>query len=217
MRIKSAASGFGQATWNLLAAGLVAMAMLVAPQAHSVIITNPASIVDHGTYIADTTHNLEWLKFGQGSVGLSFNQALATFGPAGWQAATQSQVRDLIAEFGSTTDTTAGGSSNANAGLTRALGSYLDYTEQTSTTDRILAMYGPCIGSCLVNYSEFDHNSFFDDYVKVVAGLVDADVSFSQIGTWLIREASQVPEPTTLALIGVSLLGLGFRRRKPAA
>ena len=95
--------------------------------ARSAIVSNPASIVDHGTYISDTVNHLDWYKFSNPatSVGLSFTAANVIAG-AGWHFASLAQVQSLQAQFGWVMDTFDFAS--GNAGLTAAMASYLGFT-----------------------------------------------------------------------------------------
>ena len=193
-----------------------------------IIITNPVGIVDHGDYITDTVNGLDYLDFSF-TTGLSFDTAITTFSPAGWQAATGAQVQSLEALFGWVADTPSifGAGPTANAGLTDAIAGYLGYTffNTTATTccgnRGILATLAD-VRSAGTNWDAFlqidvitnNLNDQVDiNYESGPTGTGVTSNSFAFQATWLVRAAS-VPEPTTTALIALGLLGAGFARKR---
>ncbi len=68
-------------------------------------------------------------------------------------------------------------------------------------------------GACAAGIFDVVHNHC--DYVDAVGGRIATDgiVGFNW-ETWLVRVSNDVPEPSTLALFGIGLAGLGFMTRR---
>lgn len=122
-------SGIQRRLRSLMAAvAIAASGTMLIPLAQAGVIYNPATIVDHGTYITDTANHLDWYKFSNAvnTIGWSKNNWLAN-SLSGWSIANLAQVQGLETQFGWTTDTLTE-SLNANFGLTEAMAGYLGHT-----------------------------------------------------------------------------------------
>lgn len=108
---------------------LAAAALLAVPAAHAAIDPAPAAIVDHGSYITDTAHQLDWYKFSNpaNTLDVSYNASVAQFAPLGWPVASIDQVQGLQTQFGWSADTPFAGL-NDNFTLTYAMASFLGNT-----------------------------------------------------------------------------------------
>jgi hypothetical protein len=196
--------------------------------ASATIISSPASIADHGTYITDTANGLNYLKFAS-TLGMSFNDAVASYASAGWQAATGAQVQSLVGQFGWVSDTPSPDRNvNANAGLTDAVAGYLGYTVYNTRPPT-------CCGNRAILATTVDYRSPGVNWdsllqIDVVTNGLNDQVSMhyensssegvksqplSWQATWLVQ-AAPVPEPETVAMLtaGLGVLGFVARRRK---
>lgn len=196
------------------------------------IINNPASIVDHGTYITDTANGLDYLKFSF-TLGMSFNDAIATYASAGWQAATGAQVQSLEGQFGWVSDTPSiwGAGANANAGLTDAVAGYLGYTFYNTTATTCCGNRGILATTADVRSPGTNWDSFLmidvitnnlNDQVEIhytngIYGTGDAgitSISMPNQATWMVQTTT-VPVPAALWLFGSGLIGIfGVAKRK---
>jgi len=194
------------------------------------ISNNPASIVDHGTYITDTANGLDYLKF-RSTLGMSFNDAIATYASAGWQAATGTQVQSLEGQFGWVSDTPSiwGAGPTANAGLTDAVAGYLGYTFYNTKPPTCCGNRGILATTADVRSSGTNWDAFLqidvatnnlNDQVDIHyangplgAGATSGSISYQ--ATWMVQ-TTPVPEPETYAMMlaGLCLLGFMGRRRK---
>lgn len=217
---------------------LAALALLGGP-AHSDIVINPSSIVDHGSYISDTVNHLDWYKFSNAetTVGLSFTAANVVAG-AGWTYSSLAQVQSLQAQFGWVTDTFD--LSSGNFGLTAAMANYLGFTGVQSshpisspylltTVSQISAMTmnnDPSCGKDTFDcgltttysaYSVFENTNtqiskIDGDQVDGTFSYTSAHVSNPNIGTWLSRASVEGnPDPNNVPEPGsFALVGLGL-------
>lgn len=217
-----------------------AIAALIACAAHAGIVDQPASIVDHGSYVTDTVNHLDWYKFSnaQSTVGLSFNAAQAQFSPLGWNVGSELQVQLLESQFGWVDDTPSVGL-NANYGLTYAMGDLIGYTStfsqdgaffSTTETRNIEALttdVGFLLGDPklyqLTTFSQtirekhlHGSTKFTGDFVEVLHAFMASDATDAGIGTWLVRDSAipPVPEPETYALLSLGLFGMYVGRRR---
>jgi hypothetical protein len=220
-----------------------AVGMVMSCAAQADVVFDPASIVDHGSYISDTVNHLDWYKFSnvQNTVGLSFNAAKAEFAPLGWGAASLLQVQLLQGQFGWLGDTGPGGI-GANFGLTYAMDEFLGFTSayltpgqfgSTIRTETIAALTSDSISfvfdpiqyqfvtfSQTIGTTDLHLQTFLTgDWVDATHSLYGTDQADGDTGTWLVRQSidvgiTPVPEPETYALLGLGLIGMYLRRRR---
>lgn len=222
---------------NLAGAFAVAALLCVASAAHADITYHPTSLIDHGSYITDTVQGLDWYKFDNAvtTVGLTYDDAVATFAGDGWGAASYEQVSALQSQFGWVSDTPWWGVT-PNVNLTSAMAGYLGFTSvdfyfegrDKITQSGIFAMtsdyyYFP--GQNLEGYQvtmsasrdivDVDHQIYFQgDYVNGYLLFVESGVTNAGFGTWLSRPTAPVPEPATWAMLMLGLGGLLVKRQR---
>lgn len=203
----------------------------LAPAAHATIVANPASIVCAATYCTDTVNNLEWYKFSNAAttIGLTYNQVLSTLLPtldAGWGVASIAQVHSLWAQYGYTADSGDNGI-NANYGLTAALVDDLgvvQFSPFINARNIYAATSDPWPSDSsqqtLTLVGDDEANGHHDEVKSYWRGLGRDDFLVGlpeYTATWLVRavpEATQVPEPATLSLVGLAIVGLLAGRSK---
>ena len=164
--------------------------------------------------------NLQWLDL-TATNGLSYNQAAASsFATShGFRHATQSEVLALwsafrIAPGGLTSNvdpikeltpligaTTADQSPSAGILQTFITHAWYD-TGIAGSTNRALTLVQQ------INSNPEQGNAV------ISAGAVSRDQVFSNVGNYLVRLVTPIPEPATLTLFGLGVLGLGAVRRR---
>lgn len=163
----------------------------------------------------DTEAGLEWLDL-TFSVNMSYSAVSSQLGPGdtfdGWGIATTSQVSTLFDNAGITSVVDGGFISQATTGPTEALidlvGNTMPPPEQQA--DGQFDDGGdPPVGRARVFIAAPD-----DANSRIDTDELDPDSSGEFRGTWLVRQANPIPEPTTIVLLSVATLGLGCRLRR---
>lgn len=167
----------------------------------------------------DSATNLQWLDLSQ-TFGMTVAQVVGQLGAgqqfSGFQLATATQVHGLMGNAGLPFSTSTGTISTASA----------DILEAHALTTLLSDTLGPAYGS---NF--YGSRGLLDDngINRMIGFYVTSGTSLrneyfgtsSKVGSgvWLVRQAlpeGQIPEPTSLALLGLGLAALAFRHRNRA-
>jgi len=199
---------------------LTIVAVIIASRLDGALI----SITDNGptafgddSVTWDTEAGLEWLDL-TFSVNMSYDSVSSQLGPAdtfdGWKIATGSEVSTLF----------------SNAGITSVIDGGFIAQATTGPTEALIDLVGNTMGP-----GAEQADGQFDDGGGTLVGrarvyVADPGGANSRIdmnwfgfdrtspnefaGTWLVRDAHAIPEPTTILLLGVATLGLGCRLRR---
>lgn len=217
--------------WTAIFAGVVLASMCICLQAR----TASAILVERDLFSAgdnlltfDTATGLEWLDVDQ-TIGLSFNQVTANVGgwiDLGFVYASIDQVSTLYSNAGVTDRTNTPVSSNfagasellMKLGCTGFCSQANSPFQQGITFDGGSVIAGPRGVPFVQTFLNESTARAFCVSAGNDCGIAD-DGALSSIGSYLIREASALPEPATIALFGLGLVGLGLaagRRRQTA-
>lgn len=215
--------------------GLLTIGLIVAMNTH-------AAIVDQGSYLTDTASGLGWLDVTE-SINMSRNQVsteLAAGGKFfGWRYATGAEFLQLAsnATGQSMTNPAAYYSLPTNItldGLVAMLGSSLDayylhfygktfndylgdpaYSQHYTLgllSDELPNQTGTAYFGGYLN--DMNWNGYSQDALQAYFVGFGPDVKAYNVGSFLVRTTNAVPEPETLALIGLGLGGIFAVRRK---
>jgi len=194
--------------------------------AHATLSSMDDVIFGVGSITLDDVNNLEWLDISL-SAGLSFNAVAGEFGAGGnfegFRFATAADLQLLAAEAGATVNTIA----PANDPVVASLQSLLGITDPDPPfTDKTRAFYDDAAdGPDITRAGSFQLTRFFlgtntgSAEFLIAPDIITKAGTAPLIGAALIRSSTgssstEIPEPGTLTLIGVGLLGLGFTRRR---
>lgn len=206
-------------------------------------LAGPMDFNDLGTSTVDLTSNLEWLDLTE-TTGRTFNsiyyetQSHVHLGAQGWRFATKAEFRTLasnyfdiayaggneigspfgnadnaiveqfIATFGDTFANYAAVNSYLGISVTVGEGYSIGYLADTNGRGRVYD------GRVLdLEFTSSGNPQESPDQLNDTI-LQSSSTSYSYIGSWLVRDYSSVPEPSTFILLAFGLTGLGFRRNR---
>ena len=168
-----------------------------------------ATLIDNTGYFTDDTAGLNWRKMSF-TDGLSYNQAVASTLTGGinegYRVATGAEVLNLFNTYIPTELTTATSFENVGSGN----GPDPDYQS-------IIGYTSTLSGSRHLTVQLHDYENGGDIFFGYDRWGYADSVPNGLIGTYLVASAATVPEPATIALLGLGLAALGFSRRKRIA
>ena len=182
-----------------------------------------AAILDLGNITRDTNQNLDFLDLPL-TLARSFDDISGRLGPggefAGYRYATEDEVITLINNFGFSPGAVAGTNVTGDTGADQLSGlqNLLGVTHFDAATLSIssggLTNTDATFGKRIVRIQ------VPGGIVGPVDDIVDASLSipsdfvFSQVGSFLVRDSQPIPEPTTILLSAMGIIGvLGLRSR----
>lgn len=198
-----------------------------------------AALIDHGDFFTDTDSGLDWLDV-TATTNVSYDVISQRLGAGdefdGYRFATEAEFRALTqfpfpATFNEVTEVA---NHSIVDDLVTLLGSTIDVASLASfgqtVDDRnghpegeyFDATYGFLLASpsgahTLAVLSDDDRDVAFPDSVQLWTSMLDATESAADVGSYLVRASTppnDVPEPSTLVLLGLGIAGLGFVRKQ---
>lgn len=200
---------------------IVALGSVSTAQADLISVNDAAFGDDSVTFDTDT--DLEWLDVKE-TMGLSYNNVYGELGAGGqfegWRYATSLEVTSLWNAAGGDESKYTIGGNTQNNGLTRAVGAYTGFTRLDSDYVGAREIFARMADSPEpgVHYASllWDTGNGNGDYTNLFWAPLQDSGADTPVASWLVRDAIDVPEPGTLALLGLGLAGMGFAKRKKA-
>jgi hypothetical protein len=198
---------------------MILMGMLLnITAAHATLLSTDWKTAGDNFVTVDTNSKLEWLDLTQTS-NHSYNDVVANLGTGGlfegWTLATESDVNTLLTHAGVPLPYSLGNDATIaaeTASLLQLIGAQQNPTPQSSTSRGLISDLIPSSGSH--QYLLTGANTANSFYQTGFGTRSDTNID-PAIGTYLVRAAS-IPEPATLALMGLGLAGIGYKQRKSA-
>jgi len=190
-----------------------------------------ADLIDLGTTTFDTDTGLEWLNLTE-TLGMSVNDLPSGLGLSGWELATTDDVALLFIAAGLAVPTPPPISTflSVDLDVTNALMTLFGCTSRCGTGNDLMAgiMLASIDHGFTYEISDLRLNGVVGDEIfparlifDVVSNSRGADFSGPGVGLYLVRDVAEgpagpipVPEPSTLALLGLGIAGIGLTRRR---
>jgi hypothetical protein len=226
------AEGFGSRARRSISVAVVAV-LTIAPFSRETgaSLVSLSSPFGPDTITLDTATNLEWLDVPL-TLGLSINQVTAQLGPgdtyAGFRYASSSEIGMLFTDAGLTLGFTT---NPIYVPPAQALLSLLGQTGSQPTPGGPAVFAQGWDSDTTGGYNNIDVLQIQPvgppgNPVCAPAGCVytlipglslppaDGSHAFDNTGSFLVRSVAPIPEPTTLAMLGIGLAGLAASRRR---
>ncbi|MFT6125556.1 MAG: hypothetical protein ACJAV0_001704 [Shewanella sp.] len=202
-----------------------------------------AGLITHNNYTLDTNTNIvtgngiEWLQWSE-TIGESITSSLATYATDGWVLAGNDRMASLFSDFGwsngnsetsafvTTTPYTAADDNSIMDnfielfGVTR-IGNHPSYGTGINNLFQTNALFGDdANGNSLYQDANIRSDYLFQGNPTSYAALMYQENTYttasssSLYGVALVRNAQSVPEPSTLAIVALGIMGLASRRFK---
>jgi len=195
--------------------------------------TAKAVLIDNGSTTLDTVTGLEWLDV-TATTGQSYNDVIGGFGGYIASGYRYANVTEMCGLFGSLGDSLP--SCLSQTGAVETISATSSATLVNLLGDTFLPNGGffgvTCgiyddgnagdgsVGSGAIKADSFNGHCQQQALENTVAAFANnrtvSSSGNSFVGSYLVRDTA-VPEPGTMALFGLSIIGIGFARRRQAA
>ncbi|OAI21312.1 hypothetical protein A1359_19395 [Methylomonas lenta] len=205
-----------------LAIGAILLGITV--ESHASLVSNDLLGSGDGLLTYDSDTKLSWLDL-TATVGQSYNQIMAGFGGytsnQGFRYATENEVAELFSDAGVSQTSWVWGYWNynnpgyvANSTLVSLLG--ITYPFDGLSTYSIGLTGSNTFGTQdSHDYAMVGYNNHADYIASLAIGTLENSTNSSNVGSFLVKDVSNVPIPGAAWLFGSVLVGLvSFSRRK---
>lgn len=167
-----------------------------------------ATIIDYGDYTTDTVTGLDWLDWDT-TDNLAGTEALAK--NEGWRYATALEAMALFDVFGF--EQSYGSSGKVDESYQVSFERFNDLFGTTHGRQSSARSYAQVYDGGLFGLRD-DNNGTYWVGKGQKPNQYNADARVISAGIALVRSSVAVPEPSTLAVLALGVLSLGFRRFK---